>query len=222
VDNHLIYIASNLTNEELRNRVDNSHSYLPESVEAAIAELKNRGVEISDEKAEAIKRSIETEQDFIELPKNNSNLFTGFFSINNIVEDPSAPLFYSRTTIFMFTVFVGGLTVFAGAIFGSVLLAINLNRNNNKSAAFWAVLFGFIFTILQIKLISHLYIGMGGCFPFSLIAAGCLDYFFWNRFIGATTVYRKRPIWGALFVAILVISSLLFLGAIFGSIGFVF
>ena len=48
-----------------------------------------------------------------------------------------------------------------------------------------------------------MYIGMGGCFPFSLIAAGCLDYFFWNRFIGNTTFYRARTIWTPLIIALL-------------------
>ncbi len=48
------YLAAALTTEELTERIDNRKNYLPETVEAAVAELKHRKHEFSDDELRAI------------------------------------------------------------------------------------------------------------------------------------------------------------------------
>jgi hypothetical protein len=118
---------------------------------------------------------------------------------NVIIKDPEAPLLYSRQALNAFT-------IFCGALFGSILLAINVTKTKNHSKAVWVVIFGVVFTALQIYILrrfasqsSSSWAIVGG-----FIAAGLLDSFFWKRYIGYSTFYRARPIWIPLIIAIVV------------------
>jgi len=128
-----------------------------------------------------------------------ANASSGFFNSNykyNIVEDPDAPMLYSRRVLYIFT-------VLCGALFGSIMLAINCSKVKNQAGIAWSLLFGVVFTIIQVIGANYANIGSSYAILCGLIAALCLDRAFWDRFIGNAIFYRTKPIWGALIIALL-------------------
>jgi hypothetical protein len=187
------YTASTLSTEELQDRIDNREKYLPETIEASVTELQNRGHVFTGEELQVIKEDLQAQHDNAGLQ--GSGGISGTYK-NTIVEDPAAPLFYSRRAVFLFAVFMG-------ALFGSIMFAINLAKIKKYAEVVWVLLFGVGFTILQYILISYANTGNSLGIFFGLISGYSLDYFFWERFIGRSVFYRARPVWVPLIIAIL-------------------
>jgi hypothetical protein len=198
------YLAAALTTEELTERIDNRKKYLPETVEAAVSELQYRKHEFSDDELRTI-------NDGIDLQRKNAAMVDsrlGFFNStakNVIVKDAEAPLMYSRQALYVFT-------VLCGALFGSIMLAINIGKTKKPGNAVWVILFGIAFTALQIFVVSTYArpgSGSSGAIIGGIIAAYTLDFLFWKPFIGYSTFYRSRPIWIPLIIALVVFGLLI-------------
>jgi hypothetical protein len=209
MDNRSDFYASNRSEDELKERIDNRQQYMPETVEASVAELRNRGHEFSDEELKIIDEDIQAHRENAALVNGKLGLFNNEYA-NAIVEDPDAPIFYSKRALYVFTVLMG-------ALFGSILLAININKIGKAKQAFFTVLFGIAFTVLQFFIITEASTGSnsGLTIIFGIVAAYCLDYFFWRPFIGYATFYKARPIWTPLIIA-LILGSLIVWAAIYG------
>jgi hypothetical protein len=192
------YLAAALTTEELTERIDNRKNYLPETVEAAVAELKFRKHAFTDAELTTINADIDQQR------KDAASVDSrrGFFNRNAkkvIVKDPEAPSLYSRQAIY-------GFTVLCGALFGSILLAINVGKTKRPGNAIWIVVFGVVFTALQIY-ISEVFVPKSSssyAILWGLISAAIIDAFFWKQFIGYATFYRARPIWVPLIIAVVI------------------
>jgi hypothetical protein len=187
------YNSSNLTDDELKSRIDNHTKYQAEAIEAAVKELKSRGFVFSDYEMQSIKDNIRKDE--------QANVWSAEDQKQFIVDDPNAPEFYSRRAI-------SGFTVFCGALFGSILLAVNLSKINRYKEIGWVLFFGGGFTVLQIIVGSYLNTGSSITYLTGFIAAGILEYFFWDRVIGKT-YYRARPIWIPLIIAFLLCAFIL-------------
>ncbi|HVW14887.1 MAG TPA: hypothetical protein VHB54_13715 [Mucilaginibacter sp.] len=194
MDLNFQYAASRRSDEELQERIDRREKYLPDTIEASLAELQNRGHVFTEEELRVIHEDIEAH-------RNNAYLATGtpgFFSSNDkavIVEDPDAPSFYSRRNIFIFAFLFGTL-------FGSIMLAMNINKTANPARMVGVLFFGFFYTIFQAVVVEAT--GSNAInLALLVIGAVILQSFFWKRYIGDTTFYRVRPIWVPLVIAIL-------------------
>ena len=193
------YLAAAATTEELTERIDNRKNYLPETVEAAVAELKFRKHEFTDEELNDIDNDIERQRKNAAMV--DSRL--GFFNSNAknvIVKDAEAPLMYSRQALYAFT-------VFCGPLFGSILLAINIGKTKKPANAIWVILFGIGFTALLIFIGTRYFNQGSGSFKAiiaGIISAYILDFLFWKPFIGYATFYRARPIWVPLVIAVVI------------------
>jgi hypothetical protein len=129
--------------EELSKVIESRRKYLPETVEAAITEAQYRGLVFSDEELKTINEDIKTQRDNAAIgDQASSGLFNNNYKYN-LVEDPKAPLLYSKRAIYIFT-------VLCGALFGSIMLAINSGKVKNYNGILWISLFGIVFTILQV------------------------------------------------------------------------
>ncbi len=210
METNFSYKASSSTDAELMERITNRKSYLPETVEASLAELQNRKHEFSDEQIIEI-------IDDVDLQRKNATMVDsrlGLFNNNGkkvFIKDHEAPLMYSRQALY-------GFTVFCGALFGSIMLAINMINIGKAMNALWVVLFGIAFTAAQIYIISTFGnegSGGSGAYLGGFIAAYIFDYFFWRPFIGYSTFYRAKPIWIPLIIAVFVI-GLIVAGIIYG------
>jgi len=176
--------------------IENRKKYLPETVESAIIELQHSGRIFSDEEVQKINADIKKQRDNAAVGGNGSS---GIFNNNykyNLVEDPQAPLLYSKRAIYIFT-------VLCGALFGSIMLSINSSKVKNRTGILLSLLFGVAFTMLQVVGSDYVKVGNSYAIVCGLIAAICIDRFFWKRFIDdATTFYRPKSIWVPLLIAV--------------------
>jgi len=190
------FLATLRSEPELKERVENRQKYLPETVEASVAELQQRGFNFSEEDLARISEDIKRQRDNVATaPTSSSALWNSAYK-HNLVEDTKAPMLYSRRAVYIFTILFG-------ALFGSIMLAINCSKVKTRNGIIWSLLFGIIFTVIQV--IGSNYANVGGSYYYlcGFIAGACIDYFFWNRFIGNTTFYRARTIWTPLIIALL-------------------
>lgn len=208
------YIASSLSDIELVERINNRKKYLPETVEAAVKELQYRKHEFSDEELRNINDDVRIQRKSAAIVDSRM----GFFNSNAknvIVNDPEAPLMYSRLSLRVFT-------ILCGALFGSIMLAINISKTKHHSKAVWVVVFGIVFTAIQIFAVSKIpnqNSGGSGAILGGFIAAYLYDFVFWKQFIGYSTFYRARPIWIPLIIAVLIFGLLISLIIIGGKAG---
>ena len=115
----------------------------------------------------------------------DSSFGPGFWN-KNIVTDESAPLLYSRRAIYTFT-------FFGGAVFGAVMLSMNMNTVGKVKEVLYAMSFGILFMIGVIYLTS-MGINLPSVGVANLLVGWIFDAFFWTRFVGKDTKYRRRPI----------------------------
>jgi len=192
------YIASSRSTEELIERVENRQKYMPETTETSVAELQHRKHEFTDEELKVIGEDVQAQRENAVVVIGNLTMFNDDYK-NVIVEDPDAPLMYSRRVIYFFS-------VFGGALIGSILVAMNIAKMGKRNEALYTVLFGVVFTV--ILYVVGLRIGAVSStlyrIAFGLIAAYCLDYFFWKRFIGYSTFYRARSFWAPLIIVFII------------------
>ncbi len=172
------------SDEELHNCINNREKLLPETVEAAVEELQKRGTAFSEEELKVIAEDMQARRDHAKSGAKSS----GIFNRNDKdfqVEDPEAPLLYSKGVIF-------GFSILFSVLFGAIMLAINISKTKNRQKAIWVVLFGLIYVIASVLLAQNL----GSTFSFILIIFGAylLEALFWNRYIGNSTLYRAKPV----------------------------
>jgi len=209
MDLNYSYIASSLTTMELLERIENRQKYMPETIEAAVAELQYRKYEFSEEELKVVNEDIQALRANAALVTNAKGLFSKDYK-NVIVLDPDAPRLYSRMAINIFTVLFG-------ALFGSIMMAMNLNKFEKSKEAAWVILFGVGFTIVQYIVLSNVP-GSSSSIQvvFGFIGAYLIDFIFWKLYIGYATFYRKRPIWIPLIIA-LIFASLIIASVIYGT-----
>ncbi len=193
--------------EDLQKYITDAKRYTPEAINAAINELKKRGVFFSDVQLAEINSEIEQKK----VNENTNNW--AFDWKKNIVTDIDAPLFYSERVIWYFSILFGVVT-------GGILLSLNLNKLKNKKASLLTFFFGFIYSIFAIwaiglisektKSTSGLTIGFNG------LGALVLHRFFWKKYIGKDTKYRTRPFWLPLVICI-IFATLILLATIYSS-----
>lgn len=192
------FLAAARSDEELMERVDNREKYMPETIEASLAELQRRGKEFSDEELRYIHEDIQARRTNAESISGMVGIFNSEYK-NVIVEDPDAPLMFSTRAIYLFTFLTSPL-------FGSIMMALNLSKLGKGNAVAGVVLFGFGFTFLGAILAGNMgpaqiLVGLAGAY--------CLNYLFWRPFIGFSTYYRARPIWVPLIIALILISMVI-------------
>ena len=198
--------ASAKTDEELLDTIENRQLYLPETIEASVAELQYRGHAFTEEELTVINEDIEAHRRNADMTGGRIGFASNTYK-NNIVQDPDAPSFYSRRAVY-------GFTFFLGALFGSIMLAININKTKNPVNALWVILFGIGFTVMQVVIVQSSHANSSLAIIFGILSASILEYFFWNRFIGNSTFYRLKPIWIPLIIGF-AIATLVVLAAIY-------
>jgi hypothetical protein len=205
MENYFQKLMSKLSKEELQEYLDNRASYVPDAVESAIAEIQKRGRTFSDDEHEIFKRELQQERAKTEK-KETEKEDQGFWDFSkrlkeNIVTDETAPAYYSERDIYF-------LTLLFNAVFGSILLAINFRKTLTKKGVWEVVTFGIVYTGLQIWLLSLIPGNTLFVWMFNFVGAVILNSFFWEKYIGKDTKYRKKPIWVPVIIAIVITVSL--------------
>ena len=192
------YTASKLSDQELKERIENRPKYLPETIEASVTELQNRGVVFSDEELKVINEDLAAQRENALAPNIGYGVFNNKYK-HSIVDDTDAPYFYSKRAIYVFTILFS-------VVFGSVMLAINCQKIKNKAGLIWSIVFGITFMTAQVLITQALNSSSysAPAYLFGLAAAAIIEAVLWPRFIGNATFYRARPIWVPLIIGVLV------------------
>jgi len=194
MDDRFRWRASQQSDQELHNRIDNREKYLPETVEAAVEELKFRGETFSDEELEVIAQDMQARRDMAKTPPGYDTLFNDSEKIKQ-VEDPDAPAFYTKRVIYIFSILFS-------VLFGSILFAINVGKTPKKLNVVWIVFYGLAFTVVQSLVAQRLNASLPIAVIGGIVGSYPLNYFFWGKFLGNETLYRARPIWVPLLIAV--------------------
>ncbi|HVW98746.1 MAG TPA: Nif11-like leader peptide family natural product precursor [Mucilaginibacter sp.] len=208
MNNNFRLRAAMRSDEELRERVNNREKYLPETVEASVAELSERGVTFSDEELRIIDEDMLARREIAAGNNHNPGIFRN--DANLYIDDPDAPIYYSKRAILIFSILFS-------VLFGSVMLAMNVSRSREAGKAFLVVLYGLGFTVLTGLLTSSIKMNLGITIITAYVGALIMEMLFWNRYVGKTTLYRPKPIWGPLITGILLASIIVYLIIISGT-----
>jgi hypothetical protein len=184
-------VMNGKSDEGLIDYINNFQKYTPEAIRSAADELKRRGRNFSEEELKEIEVKIENR---IKSEDEEETLFASGSWKKKVVEDPNAPLLYSKGAIRAFSL------IFS-TIFGAVLLSSNINDNKRK----WIVIgFGVIYTAMTIIILNL--IPPNTLYTLILNTAGGLGLTstFWNKYVGQDIEYRARPIWKALIISIII------------------
>ncbi len=167
------------------------------AVRAAIWELEKRGL-VDEETKEAIRQ---IEYDRVTGQKRNIDEQIQ----NNITDDPNAPLLYRDKFIVLF-----------GALFsvlaGGILLAINLAKIGKQNLVIPVIIASIMYLVLQVYLLNLLesYSNIVAI-PVTILGVLLLENLFWKKNVKRDLKYRKRPVWGAVIIALIISSPLVYL-----------
>jgi len=180
---------SDLPSEILETYIRPDSRFVSKAVSYAVEILESRGRIFSDDEKQIINKTITQKKEGEEKLTKSSNDWE-----RNIVKDESSPKLYSRLAIYIFSILFG---VYAG----SILLAINCKVIINKKGFYLTIIYGILYSILQIFIIGFIEKKFNMSFTnsvtylFSGLGAVILDYYFWNKYIGKDFNYRKKEIW---------------------------
>ena len=187
---------STKSEDGLMDYLTNFNKYTPDSITAAVDELRRRGKHFNDEELSDIKSKIETRK---KAEREDDELFVTKSWKDEGVTDPNAPLLYTKATIRFFS------TLFS-VLFGAVLLAYNINDTKKKLIV---IGFGTIYTALTIFIFNLIPSDLQIRFLYltALVNAGGglgLTTTFWDKFIGKEIKYRAKPPWIPLIISFMI------------------
>ena len=203
MDDNFKILAALKSDEELHNYVDNREKYLPESVEAAVAELQHRGVEFSDDELKVIAEDMKARRATSSVQSNSIGFFFDPEKVKQ-VEDEGAPAFFTKRAIY-------GFSVFFTLIFGSIMLAINVSKTKNRSGIIWIILYGLGFTVIISMLAQYFHLNSGFGIMLNILGTYPMNNFFWNKYIGNDRLYRVKPVWIPLIIGIALSALVLYI-----------
>lgn len=192
------------SDEVLLAYITNRTKYIPEVVALAIAELQKRGHVFAEKEFDMLQAELKDRIEKSEQEEAAQNLQLS----TPTAKEPVLPEYYSENAIF-------GFSVFCSVLFGSILLAINLNKTESKQGVIPVIGYGLLYTIVTSILLQGL--GQNAILLLLINGAGgfTLNRFFWQRYIGKGTPYKVRSIKWPLIVT-LVITVLLIIMIIYG------
>lgn len=188
-ENYFSIKMARLSNDELKNYVENKEDYQDYAVLTAILELEKRGVTV--ENSEQIKQET-SELKVAEKEKIGEPIVATTTTLSN------TPILYSTQFIFIFGVL---FSVFGGGI----LMAMNLAQLKKIKAARLAVFGSLAYTMLLIMLFDVL--GVTNAI-ISLISSVfgifLLEQFIWKKEVSPQINYEKRAIWKPIAIGLLI------------------
>ncbi len=138
-------VLRKLSSQELEGYLKEGNRFVPEAVQMAFEILEERGRVFSEQEKIAVLQLIQRKKDAEEAKRTEEAEVWR----DHITEDPDAIKLYSRSTILV-------CSILFSPIPGAILLSLNLIKLKKYLAAFFTLVFGFLFFVFQkYVLISH-------------------------------------------------------------------
>lgn len=195
-ENYFSNRMGRMSNDELKNYLDNKDDFREDAVIAAILELEKRG--FSNEKTEELKlelnaiATVSDQEENIDEPFDSSS-FSG------------TPTLYSTKFIFIF-----------GALFsvfgGGILMALNFLELKNKKGARMAVVASLGYTIFLIYLFEFLGVANAIVSLFTSVLGIYLLYqFLWKKEFPIDFEYKEKDVWKPVIIGIILMLPLAYI-----------
>jgi hypothetical protein len=195
--------ASQRTDDELYERINNRANYLPDTIEASVTELKNRGVTFDDDELLRIENDVQRKRSQANTMAGYDSLFNNADKVRQ-VKDTDAPVFYSKRAIY-------GFSIVFTVLFGAILFAINVWNSPKRNRAFLVIFYGFAYIVAQVMVGERLHAGTPYAVVSGILGAYPLNYFFWNQYLGKATLYRVKPVWIPLTIGVVIFGAFILL-----------
>ncbi len=114
------------------------------------------------------------------------------------------PELYSKNLILIFAILFS-------PIFSATLLVINLRNLGKKRAAQWVILFGIGYLFATAAALQLFTIDTSYTFVANVIGAAILNEYFWNKYIGRDTEFRKKSWIKPILISILIVMVIFFI-----------
>lgn len=138
-------VLRKLSSQELEGYLKEGNRIVPEAVQMAFEILEERGRVFSEQEKIAVLQLIQRKKDAEEAKRTEEAEIWR----DHITEDPDAIKLFSRSTILV-------CSILFSPIPGAILLSLNLIKLKKYLAAFFTLVFGFLFFVFQkYVLISH-------------------------------------------------------------------
>jgi hypothetical protein len=187
------------SNDELYAYIENREKYLPVTVKTAVAELETRNITFTPEELQVIHEDMKARVELAQDEPGQSIFTTGVWKYR-LVDDEFAPKLFSQLVVFVFSILFG-------VLFGSVLMAVNISKTQNRDKAFMIVVYGFLFEIAAGFLLGGSVAGAVLIILAKVLGGFLLTSFYWKSLIGADMLYKARPIWVPLAIGILLLAA---------------
>jgi hypothetical protein len=187
-----------LSDKELQEYIDNYQTYQEGAVIAVIYELEKRGLATPDSQKLLTKLEKEYHEENEPVLKTTSKATQPAERIIHKEGDTTLPRLYTRNVVLIFAILFS-------TFFGSILMAINLNRLKKDKEALYVILFGLAFTYASSYILSLTNLNLL-IFQviISLTGAYLLDILFWKKHIGINTPFARQPIRGLILVLLII------------------
>jgi len=185
-----------MSNGELREFLRDARNHTTEETDAALAEAKNRGLEVGKQAFEV--QPIESPPIFPKVVPDPNNQW----GTAQQVTDESAPLLYSKRAIYTFAFLFS-------VLFGAVLIVLNLRSLKKPEGVVPTISFSIAYlvtvTLILGFLESHLKATFSSGYLVSSLGAWLILKLVWDKYIGKDTNYRKRSVFAPAAIGILIV-----------------
>ena len=130
--------------------------------------------------------------------KNPLSIFSQNWNFN-VVENTEAPQLYSRKAIYFFT-------IFCSVFFGGTLMFINLRKLRNKKGQIVVASYSILYGVVSLAILDQFERSTIMTMVVSMIGSLPLYNFFWQKYIGLNTEYRKKSILVPLMISLVLLS----------------
>ena len=186
-----------LSDKELKEYIVHRDKYQTTAVQAAIWELEKRNV--TGEGLQELERKLEQEK------VEKEERFKKKEGLHNITDNPNAPMLYRDKFILFYGTFFSVLA-------GGILMAINFSKLGLKKYVLPVVIVSIAYVIAQILVLEWLSIDTNFLvYAVSLLGMYLLELLFWKKHTDPDLKYRKRPVWGAIIIALIITVPLIIL-----------
>jgi hypothetical protein len=194
-------LMTTLSDKELQGYLSNTSKYIPEAIEAALAEMQKRGRVFSEAELSALHMEINLRKEVVPIINEVPATLNPLWKKVVPVDDPNAPVFYSERAIYLFSIFFN-------VLFGTILSAINFSKTEQKKGVFEVIAFGIGYTALMLAVLTQFPRNSILIIVFNVTGAMILQLF-WNKYIGRGVQYHARPIWVPLVIGLILVVLML-------------
>ena len=172
------------SNADLQHILKDKDAYTDEAIQAVIWELENRNLIEKDTVVHipvAVKEPLAIEI----KPSAEESSF----------DDLELTSLYSKVAIL-------GFSIFFSTLFGVVLLMSNLKKSNKPKARIEVLIFGVVYTFFTVVIFSYLPTAFLLPLVFNILGYLVLTEYFWNKYLGKTLQFKKKPITKPLLISL--------------------